>query len=417
MRAALFRLINRQIDRVTGFNIREALKRTLAFDQMSRDEIEHYQKEKFQKLGNIASHARFYSKQRGKSLQDWPLMTREGYAREFPGLETYQVKSYIRRRSTGSTGIPVTHCITREMLLAKRVSHQKMLAWHGLTRESSEMKLGGEPAKLKTRIYYVLRNKRYINSYRVSEQDIKRIVRKYNRFKPRVLYGYPSVINEFIRRAATAGRKLHQPDLIVTHAENLYLEIRETFEKHFPGVKIANQYWATEAPIAETCPDGKLHIAEDIVFCEVIDRDENGVGDLYITNLFSYTVPYIRYQLGDRIKLSKDLCTCGRNSKVIETIVGREAEYIELPDGRKYPVTAFHYSGYTENVLTYQLIYQKSQRKITMNYIPLRDDQPVMEKELRQYWKDHFGLKAEIRRVSRIEYSPGGKKKKFISKD
>lgn len=415
MNKELYRISNHVIDKVTGFNIKKALRESIFFDHLDREQILQYQKQRFKLLSKIAAKSEYYKNYKGTPLSDYPLMTRENFARLYPTLITKHGKPFFSRRSTGSTGVTVTHNITREMLLAKRVSHQKMLYWYGLTRESPEMKIGGEPASFLTTIYYQLKNKRYVNSYQISDKDINRIIRKYNKFRPKILYGYPSVLNFFVMKSQLMGIELHQPDLIVTHAENLYQEIKDRLTEHFPESKIANQYWSTEACIAETCPEGNLHINEDTVICEVLYQDNDGVGNLFITNLFSYVVPYIRYQIGDRIKLSDVPCKCGRSTQVIDMIQGRDIELIDLPDGRKYPVTALHYSQFTENMLAHQLLYDKKNNKVIIRYVPVNEHLPVMRKEMSEYWKDQFNIKAEFEQVSALKHSAGGKFKRLIN--
>ena len=410
-------MINTGIDRITGYPINSSLVKALAFDFNQREEIDAYQQEKFLQLTSIAAKSDFYSGYAGKSLNDFVLIDREAFCQHFDRLKTGHVNPVHVQKSSGSTGSPVWHYITSEMLLAKRVSHQKMLRWHGLQRESPEVKFGGMPANFKTRLYYRLRNKLFFNSYNISDRFLLDIIRQYNRFKPSVLYGYPSMIHKFAAYSLERGIALRPPEIIVSHAENLYEEYRSVFQNVFPGVPIINQYWSTEANIAETCPHGHLHIDEDTVICEVTDQDENGVGNLFITNLFSYALPLIRYKIGDRVKLSIQKCTCGRNTQVIEYIEGREIEYIDLPDGRQHPVTAIYMTQLTGNILTYQLIHYKQKKTIEVRYIPIVRGGSIEKKKITEHMKKRFGLNTIISETTELENSPGGKIKRLIVHD
>ncbi len=412
----LFKIINAITDKITGFNIRKATMDAVKFDFLTREQISSYQQQKFQELSRIASTSNFYKDYGNKPLKEFPLVNRDEYHKNYRYMITEDNHSYQIKQSSGSTGLPVKQFITKDMLLAKRSSHQKMLHWYGLTRESPEIKLGGLQFGLLTRIYYLFRNKRYFDSYFISKNiyNKNKIVRTYNRLKPEILYGYPSTINEFLIHAHSNNIVLHPPKIIAVHAENLYNDIIHSFKSVFPDVKIVNQYWSTEANIAVTCPEGNLHVDENTVICEVINPDLSGLGDLYITNLFSYKVPIIRYKIGDRVKISNKPCSCGRNTKIIEKLEGRENEYLELPNGNKFPITAMQEIDFSDNILFYQLVYYKKDKKLIFKYMPVNSDLPILKEFIASFINDNLGLQTEFEQVSYIAHSPGGKLKRLI---
>lgn len=406
-------IANNLIDKITGFDINSRISEAIRFDFFNRNKIEEYQKEKFEILARIASKSVYYKDFKNLGHSEFPVMSRENYTTNEKNLMTYVHKPYKQICSSGSTGTPVMCYITKEMLHAKRVSHQKMLRWYGLQRESSDFKLGGLPVGTKTRLYYKLKNKRYFSSFEISDKNLPWIIKVYNDFKPKVISGYPSAIQNFILYSNSKKITLHSPDLIVPHAENLYRDTIDIFQKTFPIAKIANQYWATEANIAETCPHGNLHIDEDTLICEVINKDENGIGDLLVTNLFSYSAPIIRYKIGDRVKLSEKQCPCGRNTKVIESIVGREAEFIELSDGKKFPITAFYFSE-EKNILCYQLVYQPKKQKLVFRYTLIDKNKGLDTNHISHLINYKLKLISEFERVDEIHLTEGGKFKRLI---
>jgi phenylacetate-CoA ligase len=246
------------------------------------------------------------------------------------------------------------------------------------------------------------------------EENKKRAIRQYNRFKPEVLYGYPSMINDFVNYAKGKGIRLYHPKIIVSHAENLYPDIKENLETVFPDSKIVNQYWATEANIAETCPNGNLHIDENTVIAELININQDGTGELYITNLFSYHLPLIRYKLGDRVKFSDERCSCGRNTRVISQIAGRDIDFLVLNDGRSYSVTSIYISNYAKNIHSYQIVHYKKENKIQFRYVPIDNKIDIETEKIKDLFYNNFELTTEFCPVNSIEYSNGGKFKKFV---
>lgn len=408
-----YKIVNNVIDIFTGFDINSGIEKAVEFDFRSRREIEEFQKEKFKLLASMACNSDFYKKLKGKDYSEFPVMTRENFVLNSARLQTYIHKPFKTVKSSGSTNTPVVHYVTKEMLLAKRISHQKMLNWYGLNRESPEFKVGGLPIDRKTKIYYYLKNKRYSSSFDVSENTLPAIVKEFNRFKPKVLLGYPSSIKNFLNFSKIKNYSLNPPEIVVTHAENLYKDVVDIIKKSFPSARIVNQYWSTEANIAEMCPHGNLHVDEDTVITELINKDKNGTGDLLITNLYSYSVPYIRYRIGDRVKFAEEPCKCGRQTKVIESFEGREIDFIELKDGKKLPVTAFYF-GETENILSYQLIYQKKTQKLIFRYVPVNKNYDLDKKYISDLIMSKMALTADFEIVKEIKLTDGGKFKRLI---
>jgi phenylacetate-CoA ligase len=366
-------------------------------------------------LRSIASTSAFYQDYKNKDLHEFPIMERSTFKTHEQQILTNHHGSCIIQHTSGSTSNPVRLFITKEMLLAKRTSHQKMLNWYGLERESPELKLGGVRVSFYTLLYYYLKNKRYFNSFQIKAEYMDHIVTTHNRFKPAILYGYPSAIYHFIQFAEHHGNQLYEPRIIVPHAENLDSEITEKLKMTFPSAKIVNQYWSTEANIAETCPHGHLHIDEDTVICEVVNKNESGSGDLLITNLYSFKQPIIRYKIGDRIRLSEKDCTCGRKTRVIEHIEGREIDSLILPDNRVIPVTALYLARFAGNIMAYQLVYCKNQKKIEFRFIPVNENKAIDEQGIVDYFRKDFGLSVIFKKCKNITLTSGGKFRKLIT--
>jgi phenylacetate-CoA ligase len=394
---------------MTGFNIKGELIKVLRFDEMTAEEIQRSQHEKFEVLKEYACKSEIYKTYYNESYDHFPVITRDLLKKNYEKFLTGIRKPYMIQHSSGSTSNPISICVSKEMLLAKRISHQKMLHWYGLKRESGEFKIGGLKQDLKTQLYHHFKNKKYYNSYQIREDNIPELIKRYNHFKPPVLYGYPSAIYHFVRMAELKSIKLHVPDIIVTHAENLYDYIESKLMEHFPASKIVNQYWSTEANIAVTCPHGRLHVDEDTVIGEIINQNKEGIGDLLITNLYSYDFPIIRYMIGDRVKLSEKTCECGRKTKVIEYIEGREIEMLALDDGRKVPLTAVYLARYSQNILAFHLTYVKKEKKIIFEYLPIDNYQEIDKSTIIKTIKKDFDLETEFRVLSGIEYTNGGK--------
>ena len=93
------------------------------------------------------------------------------------------------------------------------------------------------------------------------------------------------------------------------------------------------------------CNHGKMHVNADWVILEPVDDRGHPVpvGELssstLLTNLANHVQPLIRYDLGDQIALSAEICECGSSLPVIEVqgrrddalmMAGRHGELLTL---------------------------------------------------------------------------------------
>jgi phenylacetate-CoA ligase len=56
-------------------------------------------------------------------------------------------------------------------------------------------------------------------------------------------------------------------------------------------------------------------------------------GDVVITDLHNYGMPFVRYKNGDRATLTTERCPCGRGLPMLANVDGRILDLIVTPDG------------------------------------------------------------------------------------
>lgn len=156
---------------------------------------------------------------------------------------------------------------------------------------------------------------------------IENIVEKLNGLQPNIISAPPSML-KVIAREAEEGKLHVNPVRLVSYAEVLYPDVRDYLTKIF-SCEVHEIYKCSEGSIAITCRHGRLHVNEDLVAIQLLNRDGsptspgNPCHRLIITDLHKSTLPIIRYELNDIITLSTDKCPCGSHFRVIEKIQGR----------------------------------------------------------------------------------------------
>ncbi len=154
-----------------------------------------------------------------------------------------------------------------------------------------------------------------------------------------MLGGYPSNLELLIDEQKNG--QLHiNPVLIMTGGEYLSDSLRTQLASAF-GCYVQTSYACTEGgTIACECTEQHLHINDDWVIVEPVDKNNQPVPDgvqadkILLTNLFNYTQPFIRYEVTDRVTLHNEPCKCANPSPWL-TLEGRSDDVISFTqDGR-----------------------------------------------------------------------------------
>jgi len=240
----------------------------------------------------------------------------------------------------------------------------------------------------------------------ISQLDsIENIMKKLEDLNPNIISGPPSIL-KLIAKNIIKGKYKVKPKRIISYAEILYPDVRD-FLKNVFNCPIHEIYKATEGPIGITCEKEKLHINEDLVYVETLNRDlsvaEPGkeCEKLVVTDLHKWGQPIIRYNLNDVITISPKKCSCGSNFRVIEKIVGRNDHlfYGKRKDGKGLNFISPDYISRaiissSEKIEEYQ-VFEKSPEEILV-MIELKKDEKesffekdILTKNLKEIFKKY----------------------------
>lgn len=166
-------------------------------------------------------------------------------------------------------------------------------------------------------------------------QPVRDLVNALNQFQPTVLASYPTAAAMLADEAA-AGRLRIRPRCVLTGGETLSdavrLRIREVFDAPVRGSYGTSEF----LPIAWECSRGRLHVNSDWVILEPVDDQYQPVlpgersHSVLLTNLANWVQPLIRYDLGDRVMLHPERCSCGSALPSID-VQGRSDDVMRVP--------------------------------------------------------------------------------------
>jgi len=196
------------------------------------------------------------------------------------------------------------------------------------------------------------------------------IVKLLNNFNPSMLSGYPSNLSLLLD-----NHNLNiKPDVIISGGEMLTDEVRTKLSDRF-NCYVQTHYSCTEAgEIACECSEKRLHINEDWVIVEPVDKDNKPVGfgemsdKVLITNLSNYIQPIIRYVLTDRVIMHKEKCKCGKNTYWLE-VEGRSDDVLMFENNISVaPMSFYKILSEIKGIKRFQLVQQ------SVNNLELRID-------------------------------------------
>jgi phenylacetate-CoA ligase len=189
--------------------------------------------------------------------------------------------------------------------------------------------------------------------------------------RPDVVIGLPGMLDRLTGPELADVIAHVRPRLVVIGGEvatpAMRLRIREAF-----AAPLYETYASHECPlIAWECRhSGQLHTCDDGVLVEVL-QDERPAepgerGEVVLTNLHAYAMPFLRYRIGD-LAARADGCGCGVPFGSIGEIQGRMLDWFPLPDGRllhPYEIVKRLVWGPREWLRQYQLVQERRDRVV-----------------------------------------------------
>ena len=370
-----------------------------------------------------------------KDIRKFPILTKDIIRNNFDELYKFRDNTYYRNTSGGSTGEPVIFYQDRNYLEWEIATKILFNEWAGRKIGEPMVKLwgsmrdilsSGEGFKgyLKQQLHGVI----ILPSYRMAEKDMYRYVQRINNTKPGLILAYTNGIDELARFIKENCLSIYSPKAIMTSAGVLYPEVRARIEEIFQSF-IFNRYGSREVgDIACNCEKNQgLHVVPDVHHIEILDEQDKEVkpgerGEIVVTLLTNYTMPLIRYKIGDRGILSEIECSCGWGFPLLKKVEGRVRSVFKNKQGDFIDGGVFIRLFYfRDNIKQFQVI-QESVEHITVN-LALNDKRllKVIEKDFMEIEKAiklimGNGIIIKYNLVDVIDSSPSGKYRYVFSR-
>ncbi len=255
------------------------------------------------------------------------------------------IKKCVRRRTSGSTGVPLYIYHTWQNKVFQTLMNLRILLDNGV-RYGDKIAHITDTRHNWSQEYWFQRlgifRKYFIYAADTAEKQLKVL----KDIKPDVIYGYSSSTKLLAEEIKKRGRREINPRFIFCNAELLEPGERELINLAF-GVELIDVYGAVEvADIAWECSAHEgYHFNIDNLVIEFLKDGKDVLpgkeGIIVCTNLHSYAMPFIRYELGDIGIPSEKMCSCGRGLPLMDLIRGRADDFIIMPDGKSVSPLVF----------------------------------------------------------------------------
>jgi len=332
------------------------------------------------------------------SLRRFPILGRDDLVERFDDLTCEMGRGTKLGKSGGSTGTPVRFLHNREYTAAAFGATQLSFDWAGLRRGDRRVALWGArrdfagKASLVRRASFFFRDIAILDAFRMGEKEMLEYVHFINRRPPVSLEGYTEALfalAEFIERE---GLDVAAPRTLITGAGTLFPHMRETLGRVFRAPIFDHYGTREQGLIATECERHcGLHEMGETTVVEVVDRDgrevaEGEAGEAVVTNLWNYTMPLIRYRVGDHVVRGRQRCECGRPYPLLDRVVGRAGSSFARPDGglvlADFWIRLFAVEFNTGDVHKYQFV-QQTIDLITVRLV-MRPGRPAPDAKMRR---------------------------------
>jgi phenylacetate-CoA ligase len=214
-------------------------------------------------------------------------------------------------------------------------------------------------------------------------QEPAAIVEQLRCYRPDVITGMSGMLCRVADYLLAHGSKGLAPRLLIVGGEVLTPVMRRSLRQGF-GAPVCETYASHEFPLLgwQCGENGHFHTCDDGVILEVLHEgrpaEPGQRGEVVVTNLHAYAMPFIRYRLGDVATRGQCPCACGQPFSTIGSIQGRMIDYFPLPDGRvihPYQILSSFMGGGDAWIRQYQLLQERRDR-IVLRVLPAHAPEP-----------------------------------------
>lgn len=343
--------------------------------------------------------------------------------------ENMNHRDVLRITTSGSTGRPFVCFADREQLEFRWAATLRAQEWTGYVFGDPCVRLWHQTIGMsrsqafKEKADARFCNRMFVPIFEMKEDGRGGLLATIESHRPVLVDGYAEAFDFLARHLRGQGLE-HAPKAVMSSAQSLPQHSREVIERAF-GCRVFDKYGSREfSGIAYECEAHAGHhvVSEGYIVELLVDgrpAEPGETGEVVITDLNNYAMPFLRYRIGDlAVAMADEPCPCGRGGMRIGEIHGRVQSIIQGTDGRYVPGTFFPHvlKDYEYAIERFQIV-QDAPGAITFRVVKGgRYSDDVLEEVLATI-REHLGhdLEIEVSIVEKVEMIRTGKRMTSVS--
>lgn len=341
-----------------------------------------------------------------------PYLTKDDLQKNLPRLvaKNFTKENLFLDSSGGSTGKPTNFYKDKRRYFDGVADQYRHDRWCGWDIGDKVVKLWGAQRDFEIQPSFLNQiAEKYVfriycfNAFDIKESRVLEDIAKIKLIKPSMVMAYTNVAYLFAKIIKDYNLDLSELRLkgLICSAETLTEQKRTAIESAF-CCKVLNRYGSREVGmIASECLEQNgLHINTDGVYLEIEKGGRATAGDepgeIIVTDLWNYGMPFVRYQMGDVASKSSKKCDCGRNTPLINDIQGRVSDFfVDAKGGLVHGEYFTHLFYGLEGVEQFQFV-QEAKDLISLRILPGKNFTPSILDSVILKTKQCIGSDVEV---------------------
>jgi phenylacetate-coenzyme A ligase PaaK-like adenylate-forming protein len=371
------------------------------------------------------------SVKRREDVDVLPVLTREIVRERYEDLVAPAFRgTNVKKGTSGSTGTPLKFEYSPESESWRQATRVRGYGWAGyhpglptfyywaVVREPPTWQ-----KRYKLAFDRALKRETFFDSMKQDEASRRRALELLCRTKPHVIVAYVQSCAQFARWITDNGLRDWPDTPVVCGAEPVLPGDRAALERAF-GPGIFETYGSRETMLlaAECEAHDGMHLSEENLLVQAVEDGRSvapgQTGEVVVTDLHNYGMPFIRYLNGDLAVLGDGkACACGRGLRKLARVEGRRADTMRDREGHPIPGIIFHvlFSDARREVIRQFRATQKKSGDVVLQVVCGQDwSKEEFESTVRRFGEYLRGLPFTVEFTGDIPPAANGKMKTIV---
>ena len=346
--------------------------------------------------------------------------------------DNHRKKDVHRIATSGSTGEPLTCWVDRHQLEMRWAATLRSQEWTGYRFGDRSVRLWHQTINMdrvqviKEKLDSWLCRRRLVPVFELDSDGVHAMEQVIRRHRPSLVDGYAESLHHLAASGLDPSLRSVGIRGIMSSAQTLDERSREAIEKGF-GTRVFDKYGAREfSGIAYECEyHAGHHVVAECCHVEILTDGKPAkpgeLGEVVVTDLNNYVMPFIRYRLGDLAYAvdNSERCACGRGLPRIGAVEGRVQSMLLGTNNVAIPGSFFLHvlKDYGYAVSRFQ-VEQSTPGEIVFRYVPAARFHPRVLETVFAEFRRYLGsdMKITEQPVGRIEMVATGKYQVIINR-